>query len=69
VTERRMVADLYVFDIETFVWEKVQYAPTDNVPQPRYFHSADACKYSTCCNTAKTLMDTQGTTTWLYSVE
>ncbi|KAH6912791.1 regulatory protein ral2 [Coprinopsis sp. MPI-PUGE-AT-0042] len=42
VTERRMVADLYVFDIETFVWEKVQYAPTDNVPQPRYFHSADS---------------------------
>ncbi|TFK27971.1 regulatory protein ral2 [Coprinopsis marcescibilis] len=42
VTERRMVSDLYVFDLESFLWQKIPYAADDDVPQPRYFHSADA---------------------------
>uniref|UniRef100_A0A0W0FUG0 Regulatory protein ral2 n=1 Tax=Moniliophthora roreri TaxID=221103 RepID=A0A0W0FUG0_MONRR len=42
VTERRMVSDLYAFDLETFVWEKIQAFPEDDIPRPRYFHSADA---------------------------
>lgn len=37
-----MVSDLYVFDLETFVWEKVDPGPNDDVPGARYFHSADA---------------------------
>ncbi|PPR01133.1 hypothetical protein CVT26_016034 [Gymnopilus dilepis] len=41
VTERRMVSDLYVFDLETFVWEHIPAHPDDDVPRPRYFHSAD----------------------------
>ncbi|KAF9561355.1 galactose oxidase [Agrocybe pediades] len=41
VAERRMVSDLYVFDLETFVWEQIPYYPEDDVPRPRYFHSAD----------------------------
>jgi len=44
VTERRMVSDLYVFDLETFHWEKIQAFPEDDIPKPRYFHSADACE-------------------------
>ena len=43
VTERRMVSDLYVFDLETCHWDRIQVSPEDDVPQPRYFHSADAC--------------------------
>ncbi|KAF8967055.1 galactose oxidase [Flammula alnicola] len=41
VTERRMVSDLYVFDLETFVWERIPTFPEDDVPRARYFHSAD----------------------------
>ncbi|GLB38527.1 putative kelch motif containing protein [Lyophyllum shimeji] len=41
VTERKMVSDLYVFDLETFNWEKVPISPEDDVPRARYFHSAD----------------------------
>ncbi|KAH9480536.1 Protein ral2 [Psilocybe cubensis] len=41
VTERRMVSDLYVFDLETFVWEQIPMYPDDDVPRARYFHSAD----------------------------
>ncbi|KAF9241192.1 hypothetical protein BU15DRAFT_87401 [Melanogaster broomeanus] len=41
VTERRMVSDLYVFDLETFVWEKLIPFPEDDVPEPRYFHSTE----------------------------
>ncbi|KAG6897756.1 hypothetical protein C0992_011425 [Termitomyces sp. T32_za158] len=41
-TERKMVADLYVFDMETFNWEKIPVSPDDDVPRARYFHSADA---------------------------
>ncbi|CAK5284139.1 unnamed protein product [Mycena citricolor] len=41
VTERRMVADLYVFDLETYNWEIVPPFPEDDIPRPRYFHSVD----------------------------
>ncbi|KAJ7288169.1 regulatory protein ral2 [Mycena rebaudengoi] len=41
VTERRMVADLYVFDLETYNWEKIPPFPEDDVPKARYFHSVD----------------------------
>jgi hypothetical protein len=44
VTERRMVSDLYVFDLATFNWEKIPDFPEDDVPRPRYFHSADTCE-------------------------
>lgn len=37
-----MVSDLYVFDLETFVWEKVEPTPDEEVPGARYFHSADS---------------------------
>ncbi|PPQ66252.1 hypothetical protein CVT24_007270 [Panaeolus cyanescens] len=41
VTERRMVSDLYVFDLEKFIWEHIPTHPDDDVPQARYFHSTD----------------------------
>ncbi|KAJ7677496.1 hypothetical protein B0H17DRAFT_944861 [Mycena rosella] len=41
VTERRMVADLYVFDLETYNWERILAFPEDDVPRARYFHSVD----------------------------
>ncbi|KAF5382645.1 hypothetical protein D9615_002796 [Tricholomella constricta] len=41
VTERKMVSDLYMFDLESFVWEKIAVSPDDDLPRPRYFHSAD----------------------------
>ncbi|KAF5382281.1 hypothetical protein D9757_008441 [Collybiopsis confluens] len=41
VTERRMVSDLYAFDLESCVWEKITPFPEDDTPKPRYFHSAD----------------------------
>ncbi|KAG6840798.1 hypothetical protein C0991_004270 [Blastosporella zonata] len=41
VTERKMVSDLYVFDMDTFNWEMIPISPDDDVPRPRYFHSAD----------------------------
>ncbi|KAJ7600839.1 hypothetical protein C8J56DRAFT_911415 [Mycena floridula] len=37
-----MVSDLYVFDLETCVWERLPAYPEDDVPRARYFHSADA---------------------------
>jgi hypothetical protein len=43
VAERKMVSDMYVFDLETLVWEKLLPSPEDDVPGPRYFHSADTC--------------------------
>ncbi|KAG5341557.1 hypothetical protein C0989_009474 [Termitomyces sp. Mn162] len=36
-----MVSDLYMFDMETFSWEKIPISPDDDVPRARYFHSAD----------------------------
>ncbi|KAI0056265.1 galactose oxidase [Artomyces pyxidatus] len=41
VTERRMVTDMFVFDIKTLVWEKIPSQNDENTPDPRYFHSAD----------------------------
>lgn len=38
-----MVSDIYMFDLETLRWEKIAQSPGDDVPQARYFHSADAC--------------------------
>lgn len=52
VTERRMVADLYEFDLTTFVWARVPPHPDDAVPGARYFHSTDACESAVllyCC--------------------
>ena len=39
-----MVSDLYVFDLETLVWEKLPPHVGDDVPRARYFHSADHCE-------------------------
>ncbi|CDO71476.1 hypothetical protein BN946_scf184909.g70 [Trametes cinnabarina] len=41
VSERKMVSDIYMFDLETFKWERVAQNPEDDIPQARYFHSAD----------------------------
>ncbi|KAJ7215598.1 hypothetical protein GGX14DRAFT_696507 [Mycena pura] len=41
VSERRMVSDLYVFDLETYHWEMIPPFPEDDVPRARYFHSID----------------------------
>ncbi|KAI6147103.1 hypothetical protein BKA82DRAFT_1004565 [Pisolithus tinctorius] len=41
VTERRTVSDLYVFDLETFVWKRIDPFEDDDIPEPRYFHSAE----------------------------
>jgi leucine-zipper-like transcriptional regulator 1 len=43
VTERRMVSDLYCFDLEKFAWERIPANPEDEIPNARYFHSADTC--------------------------
>lgn len=45
VSLRKMVSDMYIFDLQTFIWTKVEPKPDDPVPGPRYFHSADACEY------------------------
>ena len=45
VTERRMVTDMYVFGLNTLVWEKVAAPSDDCTPAQRYFHSADSCEY------------------------
>lgn len=45
VAERRMVSDLYVFDLEAFVWERIPAFPEDDIPRARYFHSTDACTF------------------------
>ena len=44
VAARTMVSDLYVFDLETFIWGKVHINSEDEIPQPRYFHSTDTCE-------------------------
>ncbi|KAL6303469.1 regulatory protein ral2 [Sparassis latifolia] len=41
VQERRMVSDIYMFDLESFNWERLVQDPEDDIPQARYFHSAD----------------------------
>lgn len=40
-----MVSDIYVFDLENFKWERIAQSPEDDIPQARYFHSADTCAY------------------------
>lgn len=45
VSERKMVSDIYMFDLESFRWEKVPQSPEDDIPQARYFHSADTCTH------------------------
>ncbi|KAL1692896.1 hypothetical protein GGG16DRAFT_89620 [Schizophyllum commune] len=43
VQERRMVADLWAFDTQTFTWEAITPAsPPSRAPRARYFHSSDA---------------------------
>lgn len=46
MTERRMVSDMYIIDLETFVWEKIEPHSDVDVPGARYFHSTDACEYA-----------------------
>ena len=41
-----MVSDIYMFDLETFHWERLPQSPEDDIPQARYFHSADTCPFS-----------------------
>ena len=41
-----MVSDIYMFDLESFKWEKVAQSSEDDIPQARYFHSADTCMSS-----------------------
>jgi hypothetical protein len=41
-----MVSDLYVFDMETYVWERIPAYAEDDVPGARYFHSAEHCAFS-----------------------
>jgi hypothetical protein len=64
-----MLSDLYVFDLETFTWDKVEPAPDQAVPGPRYFHSADTCEHLGRLTTWFLLIHKQGTTTWSSSVE
>lgn len=40
--ERHISSDLYRLDLETLSWKKLASHPNDDVPCPRYFHSADA---------------------------
>lgn len=39
-----MVSEMYIFDLETFVWSKLPPSLDEDVPGARYFHSADVCK-------------------------
>ena len=41
-----MVSDIYMFDLETLRWERIEQSAGEDVPQARYFHSADSCEYS-----------------------
>ncbi|KAF8635818.1 hypothetical protein AX15_000018 [Amanita polypyramis BW_CC] len=41
VAERKIVADMYAFDMESFSWERMPTHPDDHVPRHRYFHSTD----------------------------
>ena len=41
VSERKMVSDMYVFDLKTFVWTRLDNANDPEMPSPRYFHSMD----------------------------
>ncbi|KAI0036523.1 galactose oxidase [Vararia minispora EC-137] len=41
VTERRMVTDMWAFDLNTLVWKRMDQLADDELPVSRYFHSAD----------------------------
>lgn len=69
VTERRMVSDLYIFDLDTFTWEKTTPFPEDDVPEPRYFHSAETCRYPRFPSLCLLISRSQGTTNSSFSVE
>ncbi|KAJ7472904.1 galactose oxidase [Mycena galericulata] len=43
-SENEIVADLYVFDLETCHWDKISPVPDEDVARARYFHSADTWK-------------------------
>jgi len=69
VAERRMVTDIYMFDIETFTWEKIPQNPDSDLPRARYFHSTDACQSRTLpttspsnCLPTSCILKPQGTT-------
>ncbi|KIJ54406.1 hypothetical protein M422DRAFT_25305 [Sphaerobolus stellatus SS14] len=42
VVERRMLSELYVFDMQTYTWDKLEPSEDSVIPGPRYFHSADS---------------------------
>lgn len=69
VTERRMVSDLYVFDLNTFTWEKTTPFPEDDVPAPRYFHSAETCRSPPLPLVSSTHLSFQGTINSSFLVE
>lgn len=63
-----MVNDLYIFDLDTFVWERIPPLAEDDVPRARYFHSADTCEFF--YSYVQLFFDsTQGTINWLCLVE
>lgn len=51
-----MVSDLYVFDLETFVWERITPSPEDDIPDARYFHSTETCEFPHLANCRPALM-------------
>ncbi|KAF5353073.1 hypothetical protein D9758_008752 [Tetrapyrgos nigripes] len=38
---RQIFSDLYVFDLESLIWERIKPFSQGEAPTPRYFHSAD----------------------------
>jgi hypothetical protein len=34
---------MWVFDLNTLVWKKIEQSFEDDLPASRYFHSADSC--------------------------
>lgn len=44
--ERNMTMDMYVFDMDTYMWTKISYAAGDELPTPRYFHSTEPCAWA-----------------------
>jgi len=74
VAERRMVTDIYMFDIETSTWEKIPQSPDSDQPRARYFHSTDACESPNLTHhtyfqslTTFSHSEFQGITTWSSS--
>ena len=63
-----MVSDIYMFDLETFKWERVAQSPDDDIPQARYFHSADTCTYPALAHLITVLHFAQGGTILLSLV-